>query len=190
MELAAHPWKSAHHVHAIAVGVPVRDHHGQIQLLRQSHLPGHYFLLERPGRVFLPIVVQADFTNGHCLRVGCQGFEGRKVRLVRAGTVLRVQSHSSIHNIIPLRQGNGRAGRVCGAAWINHGSYARLRQGLQHRIPIVVKALIVVMSVRIKKHWVSPPCLAHHVRAVWFPVHRGNRRKSAPFERTRKHSPS
>ena len=53
-----------HDGEAVLVGLPVVDDNGQAEGLCQLQLAVEHVLLESPGRVVLPVVIQADFAHG------------------------------------------------------------------------------------------------------------------------------
>lgn len=57
---------------AVLVGLPVVDDNGQAEGLCQLQLAVEHVLLESPGRVVLPVVIQADLSDGPHLGAGGQ----------------------------------------------------------------------------------------------------------------------
>ena len=56
------------------MGIPVVDDHRQTGFPGQVQLADQKFLLLVMGRVFIVVVIQADFPDGHHPRIGAPGF--------------------------------------------------------------------------------------------------------------------
>ena len=61
-----------HKGETVAVSLPVVDDNGQAEGLCQLQLAVEHVLLESPGRVVLPVVIQADLSDGPHLGAGGQ----------------------------------------------------------------------------------------------------------------------
>ena len=96
MEHAPHPGKFPDYVHGVGVGVPVVDDHRQLKLLGQGQLLPQHLLLQVPGWILRPVVVQADLTDGHHLILLGQSPDLRQVLRAEIAAVFRMDAHGSV----------------------------------------------------------------------------------------------
>ncbi len=78
------------------MGLPVVENDGEVQLTGQGQLGAQHLLLELPGRVLSPVVVQTDLTDGRHLGLARQRPQGLYVRRGEAAAVLRVDAHGGV----------------------------------------------------------------------------------------------
>ena len=151
---------------AVAVGLPVVDDDGEVQLPGQGHLVPEHPALELPGRVLLPVVVQSDLPDGHALVPAGHVPDGIQVLLPVGGAVLRVVAHGGVEEGPLRRQGQGRLAGGEVAARVDHQGHPGPRQGGEDAVPVRVELLRVVVGVGVKKlhgapsHTAAPPLVS------------------------------
>ena len=144
------------HGQTVLVGLPLMDDDGKLQLPGKLQLHPKGPLLDFPGDVLI-VVIQADFPDGHHLRVlpdqlpvGVQKIFRHFVRGIRVGT------DGGVDKGIPLCQGAGGFGGKKAAAGVHQQTDACFRQSGDEGFPVRVKGPVVQMGVGIKKHRLSP----------------------------------
>ena len=147
---------------AVPVGLPVMDDYRQIQLLRQRQLLAEYHLLEVSGGIFRPVVVQPDLADGRHLRLRQQLPQRRQIGVLKARAVLRVDACGGVHMAVPLCQRRRGAGGGQVTARIQHQLHPGFRQRGQHRVPVAVKAAVVIVGVGIKNRHTGLPRFFFH----------------------------
>ena len=142
------------------------DDDGQVQLLGQLHLTTENRLLEFPGGILRPVVVQADLADGNHFFMAAQRPDGVKIRIGTPGAVLRVNAHSGVNVGILLRQGHSLAGALRVTARVHHQPHPGSGEGGQDLVPVGVEAVGIVMGMGIKNGHEST---SHHVCTVILP---------------------
>ena len=121
-------------VQAIAVGFPVMDHDRQVQGICQIALLFQTQQLHFLRLVFLPIIIQPDFPDGHhfCMLPG-QPFQFGNVAFVfDSGQIFRMPAYCGIHKIILLRHVDGCNGRFIRGA-LGDDRFHIIGQPFHHR---------------------------------------------------------
>ena len=153
------------HLQAVVVGLPVVDDDGQVQLLRQLQLLVEHLLLVLPGRVVLPVVVQADLPNGLYLGAGGQGPQLLQPAVLPVPAVGGVDPHGGVDEGEALRQLHGGAGGLQVTARIDNQFHAPGRHGSQQFQPVAVERAGVVVGVGIE--YVHKRCCSLQVKLIF-----------------------
>ena len=151
MEHPPDPGKLLYDLQAVPVGLPVVDDHRQVQLQRHLELTAEHHLLEFLRRVLRPVVVQADLPDGHHLFMSAQVPDGVEVLVRAAGAVLRVEPRGGEQPGAALRQGQGGAGALHVHPGDHHSPHPGIGQGVQQRLPVPVKGVVVVVGMGVKQ---------------------------------------
>ena len=152
MEHPPHPGERPDHRQAVGMGLPVVDDHRQVQLLRQVHLVPEDLLLKRPGRVLLPVVVQADLPDGHRLGPLEKIPEDIQVLLPAGRAVLRVVPRRRVDVGPALRECRRRPGAGQVAPRVYHQGHPLVREGREDRVPVRVEFRVVVVGMGVEEH--------------------------------------
>ena len=139
-----------HDGEGIPMGLPVVDNNGQVQLYRQLDLPPEDRLLELPGRIVLPIVVQAGLAYGYHLLVPAEVSQGGKLRLSGPGAVRGVDACGGVDKGILLRQGAGRPGTLQVASGVHYQAHPGGGEGGEDFVPVGVEAAGIVVGMSVK----------------------------------------
>ena len=131
------------------------DDDGQVQLRGQGQLGPEHPLLELPGGVLGPVVVQPDLSHGHHLGLGGQLPQPLYVPILPVSAVLRVDPHGGVDKGVPPGQLHGRPGAGQVAAGVDHQLHPLAGQGGEQLVPVGVKLAGIVVGVGVKQ------CHAH-----------------------------
>ena len=89
------------------MGLPVMDNNGQAQPFGQQKLVFKKTLLNVGRGVFLPIIIQPNFADGHHLWLRRKPFQLFQIILGNTLDLLRMNAHRSINVRIGFGQRNG-----------------------------------------------------------------------------------
>lgn len=142
----------AQDIHSVAVGFPIVDIDGHVQLHGHFDLLDEDVLLDLMGRLG-PVVIQADFTDG-------DDFIFRLEPLAQLGQA-RCRSQSGVFGMdadggvdlgILVAQGDRFCRGLHIGAGAHHVLYACVDGSLQHGFAIILIGLIIDMAMRVKQH--------------------------------------
>ena len=146
----------AQHLYQIGARFPVVENGGQLQLGRQLQLHGQCPLLDCFRRP-VPVIVEADFANGHHLLMPRQIAQGTNPAILPFGRGVGMNAHGRINRVILLGQGHHRR-TILNVGGRNHNLRHSGRQRPRHHlIPVRVKAVKVKVAVGVYESdvWLS-----------------------------------
>ena len=138
------------------MGLPVVDDNGQAEGLCQLQLAVEHVLLESPGRVVLPVVIQADLSDGPHLGAGGQLPQLQQGPLPPFSAVGGVDPHRGVDMGKFLCQGHCGAGALQVAARVDDQLHPLLGHRGQKFLPVGVEGPGVVVGMGIKIHEMIP----------------------------------
>ena len=144
-----------HNGQAVQMRLTVVDDDRQTTASSHAHLCAEDFLLTAAlARVFAPVIIQTDLTDGLDLRMLghlLDLFETvRDLLIGHALNIFRVITDCRVHERIALGVGNRLAAGFRVTAGIEDQLHAVSRHGREQRVAILVKPAIVIMCVCIK----------------------------------------
>ncbi len=138
------------------LGVAAMDDDGFPQLPGQLDLLAEMLLLQILGRIVLE-KIEADFPQGHHLRVGQQGSQFVVGRLVDAFDIMRVHPGRGVDEVVPLRQHPAAVAAFHVAADVENVLNALVPRAAEHFFPVGVELRHVQVGVGIDDHRTRTP---------------------------------
>ena len=140
-----------HDMKTVAVRLPVVHDDRQVFLLREGQLAVKKLLLALFLRI-VPVIVQADLTDGRAFRLFGERERSFKAVVGPGGKFLGVDAGRKPQGFVP----RGKRGGVPAALFVAAGVQDQLDAGLpktfDQRLPVFFKSFVVQMSVGIEIH--------------------------------------
>ncbi|MBV6430392.1 MAG: hypothetical protein IANPNBLG_00503 [Bryobacteraceae bacterium] len=115
---------------------------------RQAQLVFENRALRLTGREIV-MVIQADLTDGHHLRMREQSLQGGKCRESGFGGIMRMDAHGGVDGLVTVRQADGgiEDGRPVPGADSQQSAHSRRPRPLDDGFPVIVELLAIEVAV-------------------------------------------